>query len=117
MRGGAPKKYFFFENALSGSIHSTYQKASLQTDQNPTLGHPSEQRKMETLNKDKGGGGSSNLDNTVHFYLFLQNFGSQNENRCAFPVTEDCETYPSFSLALLRETNKICKPLRHITDA
>ena len=32
--------FFFFENALSGSIHSTYQLASLQTDQNPTLGLP-----------------------------------------------------------------------------
>ena len=39
-QGGAPKKFFFFENALSWSIHSTYQKASLQTVQNPTLGHP-----------------------------------------------------------------------------
>ena len=90
------------------------------TSNRVTLADPSqvsEQCKMETLNKDKGGDGSSNLDNTVHFYFLLQNFGSQNENRCAFPVTEDCETYPSFSLALLRETNKICKPLRHITDA
>ena len=40
MRGGAPKKIFFYENALSGSIHSTYQLPSLQTDQNPTLGQP-----------------------------------------------------------------------------
>ena len=40
MRGGAPKKFFFYENALSGSIHSTYQLPSLQTDQNPTLGQP-----------------------------------------------------------------------------
>ena len=32
--------FFFFENALSGSIHSTYQLASLQTDQNPPLGQP-----------------------------------------------------------------------------
>ena len=36
------QKIFFFENALSGAIHNTYQKASLQTDQNPTLGHPSQ---------------------------------------------------------------------------
>ena len=71
-RKGVLQKIFFFENALSGSIHSTYQKASLQTDQNPTLGHPSEQRKMETLNKDKGGGGSLNLDSTVHFYFFFK---------------------------------------------
>ena len=41
-RKGVLQKNFFFENALSGSIHSTYQKASLQTDQNPTLGHPIE---------------------------------------------------------------------------
>ena len=40
MRGGAPKKIFFDENALSGSLHSTYQLPSLQTDQNPTLGQP-----------------------------------------------------------------------------
>ena len=40
-QGGAPKKFFFYENALSGSIHSTYQLPSLQTDQNPTLGQPS----------------------------------------------------------------------------
>ena len=39
-RGGAPKKFFFYENALSGSIHSTYQLPSLQTDQKPTLGQP-----------------------------------------------------------------------------
>ena len=38
MRGDAPKIFFFNENALSGSIHSTYQLASLQTDQIPTLG-------------------------------------------------------------------------------
>ena len=38
--GGAPKNKFFYENALSGSIHSTYQLPSLQTDQNPTLGQP-----------------------------------------------------------------------------
>ena len=38
---GAPKKNFFDGNALSGSIHSTYQLASLQTDQIPTLGQPS----------------------------------------------------------------------------
>ena len=37
---GCSKKNFFFGNALSGSIHSTYQLASLQTDRNPTLGHP-----------------------------------------------------------------------------
>ena len=37
---GVLQKFFFFENALSWSIHSTYQKASLQTVQNPTLGHP-----------------------------------------------------------------------------
>ena len=42
MRVGAPKKIFFDENALSGSIHSTYQLPSLQTDQNPTLGQPNE---------------------------------------------------------------------------
>ena len=42
-RGGAPKKNFFYENALSGSIHSTYQLPSLQTDQKPTLGQPSAQ--------------------------------------------------------------------------
>ena len=36
------KKIFFFENALSGSIHSTYQLASLQTDQIPTLGQPND---------------------------------------------------------------------------
>ena len=41
LEGVLQKNFFFFENALSGSIHSTYQKASLQTDQNPTLGHPS----------------------------------------------------------------------------
>ena len=40
MQGGAPKKIFFDGNALSGSIHSTYQLPSLQTDQNPTLGQP-----------------------------------------------------------------------------
>ena len=45
MRGGAPKKFFFYENALSGSIHSTYQLPSLQTDQKPTLGQPSEELK------------------------------------------------------------------------
>ena len=39
-RGGAPKKIFFYENALSGSIHSTYQLPSLQNDQKPTLGQP-----------------------------------------------------------------------------
>ena len=39
-QGGAPKKIFFDGNALSGSIHSTYQLASLQTDQIPTLGQP-----------------------------------------------------------------------------
>ncbi len=39
-QGGAPKKKFFYENALSGSIHSTYQLPSLQTDQKPTLGQP-----------------------------------------------------------------------------
>ena len=38
--GGAPKKIFFDGNALSGSIHSTYQLPSLQTDQIPTLGQP-----------------------------------------------------------------------------
>ena len=38
--GGAPKNIFFYENALSGSIHSTYQLPSLQTDQKPTLGQP-----------------------------------------------------------------------------
>ena len=43
MRGGAPKKNFFDGNALSGSIHSTYQLASLQTDQIPTLGQPTPQ--------------------------------------------------------------------------
>ena len=43
MRAGAPKKKIFDENALSGSIHSTYKLASLQTDQNPTLGHPNKQ--------------------------------------------------------------------------
>ena len=42
-RKGVLQKKFFFENALSGSIHSTYQLASLQTDQNPTLGLPSEE--------------------------------------------------------------------------
>ena len=42
-QGGAPKKFFFDGNALSGSIHSTYQLASLQTDQNPTLGQPNQQ--------------------------------------------------------------------------
>ena len=41
-RGGAPKKIFFYENALSGSLHNTYQLPSLQTDQNPTLGQPSD---------------------------------------------------------------------------
>ena len=41
--GGAPKKFFFDGNALSGSIHSTYQLPSLQTDQNPTLGQPNVQ--------------------------------------------------------------------------
>ena len=43
MRGGAPKKNFFHENALSGSIHSTYQLPSMQTYQNPTLGQPNGQ--------------------------------------------------------------------------
>ena len=40
MPGGAPKKIFFDGNALSGSIHSTYQLPSLQTDKIPTLGQP-----------------------------------------------------------------------------
>ena len=39
-QGGAPKKNFFDGNALSGSIHSTYQLPSLQTNQIPTLGQP-----------------------------------------------------------------------------
>ena len=43
--GGAPKKIFFDGNALSGSIHSTYQLPSLQTDQIPTLGQPNAQDK------------------------------------------------------------------------
>ena len=46
-RGGAPKKFFFYENALSGSIHSTYQLPSLQTDQNPTLGQPNPETQIE----------------------------------------------------------------------
>ena len=37
---GVLQKQFFFGNALSGSIHSTYHLASLQTNQNPTLGLP-----------------------------------------------------------------------------
>ena len=40
MLGGAPKKKIFYENALSGSIHSTYQLPSVQIDQKPTLGQP-----------------------------------------------------------------------------
>ena len=40
LEGVLQKKKFFFGNALSGSIHSTYQLASLQTDQIPTLGQP-----------------------------------------------------------------------------
>ena len=52
MRAGAPKKFFFDENALSGSIHSTYQLASLQTDQIPTLGQPNLQYKFFTSEID-----------------------------------------------------------------
>ena len=40
LEGVLQKNFFFFENALSGSIHSTYQLASMQTDQIPTLGQP-----------------------------------------------------------------------------
>ena len=39
---GVHLKIFFDGNALSGSIHSTYQLASLQTDQIPTLGQPTD---------------------------------------------------------------------------
>ena len=49
LEGVLQKKFFFFENALSGSIHSTYQLASLQTDQNPPLGQPSAGGGCKTL--------------------------------------------------------------------
>ena len=39
-KGVLLKKNFFDGNALSGSIHSTCQLPSLQTDQIPTLGQP-----------------------------------------------------------------------------
>ena len=50
MQGGAPKKFYFYENALSGSIYSTYQLPSLETDQNPTLGQPRPQVLHRLLN-------------------------------------------------------------------
>ena len=53
MRGGAPK-IFFYENALSGSIHSTYQLPSLQTDQKPTLGQPTEETQIYSCDNSNG---------------------------------------------------------------
>ena len=49
--GGAPKKIFFDGNALSESIHSTYQLPSLQIDQIPTLGQPNVKCLMEMESK------------------------------------------------------------------
>ena len=71
MRGGAPKKFFFYENALSGSIHSTYQLPSLQTDQKPTLGQPSidtvDSRGLGQVKQCPGPGQWSNGPKVVSF--------------------------------------------------
>ena len=64
MRGGAPKKNSFNENALSGSIHSTYQLASLQTDQIPTLGQPSVDSRFLVVNS---GSSSRCFQDTVKY--------------------------------------------------